>query len=115
MSRKTKTILLFVVLFLTLFTIIFLTAKGVKIGTPTPEKQYILENAEFKGIEQSSCYRSSCSATLKFQVGENTYLLNGGNHEIRTLVIGSYYDVKYDNYNKSIKNYDFAAQNSDVD
>lgn len=103
-----KTVGLFLILFVLLFLIVFLTWKGVRISTPTPEKQYVLEGAKYLGVEDSSCFKTACDGMFKFQSGNNVYQLKGHRHELETLVVDSYYDVYYNNNNKEIKSYDFA-------
>lgn len=98
---------LWAALFLTLTLMVVLTIKGVDISVVPPEK-YMLENVQYVGIGESSCYHMVCEATMKFQDGYNIYQLTGSKHDMETLVVNSYYNIYYDNNSKKIKNYDFA-------
>ena len=75
---------------------------------PHKPRYSTLENVEYLGIGDSSCYGSSCTATLKFQSGKNVYQLTGHKHEMKNLVVGSHYNIQYSNFSKEIENYDFA-------
>lgn len=107
MNRNRKFTFLVVLLIVTLSLIIVLTVKGVSIGEVRSSSQK-LSNVEYLGVTDKHCYRMACTGILQFKSEDNLIQLTGHKHEIETLYVGSKYDVYYDNYSKTIVNYEIS-------